>query len=138
MEPNRLVYFHNHSDESSAHGLILLPKDNHHNRWNFNDKGFLIKEERLLKLIAPLKPEGLYRLKEHFHSSETEVVSQGALVQLGYNQKAEALIFFPKILTEINGLIFPDKGMIITDKIYDYLVPVDGRGPHVPKQKHLH
>ncbi|EKD42550.1 MAG: hypothetical protein ACD_73C00110G0002 [uncultured bacterium] len=131
INAGQLVNFHNHSDQGSP--IILLPKENHHNRWSFHEKGFLVKDEIDLKSLSALMPEGFYLLGAHLHVDEKQIINQGALIQLGYNPKAEAILFVSRYLTEINGLVFPDRGMLANEEILSQLRPVDVKGVHEVK-----
>lgn len=135
LEPGLLVYFHNHSEQGQP--IILLPEKNENNRWIFQKRGYLLKDEGLISSLEALKPEGLYQT-EHFHPNETEVVAKNALVQLGYTAKAEPLIFFPQPIEGKNGFVFSQKGLKIPDSIYELLDPVNTYGPFNPKKKHIH
>lgn len=136
IDAGSLVYFHNHSDQNVP--VLVTPKENRHNRWMFEKNEIPLKNPKIIQSLIPLKAEGLYRLGEHIHVGETQIVNQGALVQLGYNPKGEPLIFFPRVLTEINGVLFPDKGMKIDEKTYDLLDPLDLKGPFEPEKRHVH
>lgn len=136
MPSGRLVFFHNHSQEGWP--LVLMPAHNESNRWTFHERGYLVRDAAWTQSLEKLKPEGFYRLSEHFHLSEEQVVSKHALAQLGYNREAQPILFFPKLDEEANALIFPERGTGISPKIYALLEPVDIRGPHVPGVKHLH
>jgi hypothetical protein len=129
----QLVYFHNHSDQGPP--LLLLPKSNRHNRWQFHDRGHHLTDADLTGL-EPLKPEGLYRLREHFHPDDNHVVAANALVQLGYNRAAEPIIFFPRTSQTDNGVVFPSQGTRIGQAVYQLLEPLDLRGPYHPTPLH--
>lgn len=132
----RLVFFHNHSTEGPP--LILLPSENQHNRWRFHRRGFLVADTDYLATLEPLKPEGIYRLREHFHVNDSQIVNRNALVQLGYNDRAEPILFFPVVHHSQNSLVFPVRGVKIDDTIYGSLDPLDLRGPHEPDPPQLH
>lgn len=134
MPAERLVYFHNHSEKGPP--IVLLPASNTHNVWSFHDKGHLAEAPEFLGGLERLKPEGLYRLREHFHPDEARVVPKGALVQLGYNRDAKPILFFPRPVEGENAISFPSKGMGIPPRVYALLEPLDLRGPHEPKRLH--
>ena len=136
IAPPRLVYYHNHSEQGSS--MVLLPDVNTDNRWTFKDKGFLVADAAFIEGLEPLKPQGLYRLREHFHPNDDQVVNTNALVQLGYNGQGDPILFFPTALSGKNGIEFPTSGMKIPPAIFELLEPLDLVGPHIPKQKHLH
>ena len=131
-----LVYFHNHSEQGPP--VVLVPADNVRNRWRFHTAGTLIEDPDWPSSLVALKPEGFYRLREHFHPSDDQVVNQNALVQLGYNRAAEPIVFFPSMHETENSLVFPERGTRIGQPIYDLLEPLDHSGPYVPTVRHLH
>jgi hypothetical protein len=118
--------------------MVLLPDVNTANRWSFKDKGFLVTDAAFIESLEPLKAQGLYRLREHFHPNDEQVVNTNALVQLGYNGQGDPILFFPTPIAGKNAMEFPASGMKIPQAIYDLLEPLDLVGPHIPKQKHLH
>ena len=132
--PNLLVYFHNHSDQGPP--MVALPDANAHNRWRFKKAGFSIERRSYIDSLVPLKPEGLYRLRGHFHPDDERVVAANSLVQLGYNRAAEPILFFPKVIEGENGFVFPVQGMRVGSEIYDLLEPLDVRGPARPRKLH--
>lgn len=136
IAPPRLVYFHNHSQQGGP--MVLLPEVNENNRWRFSDKGFLVSNESFIEGLQPLKSQGLYRVREHFHPNREQVVDANALVQLGYNQAGDPIVFFPSSIAGQNALEFPTSGMKVPPPIYDLLEPLDLKGPYVPDIKHVH
>jgi len=136
VEAPRLVYYHNHSKQGDS--MVILPDANVNNVWSFGDKGFLVNSDSFIEGLEPMKPQGVYWLREHFHPNEDQVVNKHAVVQLGYNALAEPILFFPSALKDGNGLEFPVSGMKVSQAIYDLLEPLDLKGPYVPEQKHIH
>jgi len=132
IEAPRLVYFHNHSQQGSA--MVLMPKANTHNVWTFEEEGYLVSSESFVASLSPLKPQGVYRLREHFHPNELQLVNKDAITQLGYNAEGEPILFFPKMSDDFNGLVFPAQGMKVPPSIYELLEPLDLVGPYTPGQ----
>jgi len=132
----RLVMFHNHSEQGSP--IVLLPDHNVNNRWHFRQEGYLVDDADFLASLKPLKGEGFYYLREHFHPNQEEIVPQTQLVQLGYNMDADPIIFFPTVGTDTNTLLFPTSGMKIPEQIYALLEPLSTQGPYTPETPHLH
>ena len=118
--------------------MVILPDENVNNVWSFGEKGFLVNRDEFIDGLEPLKAQGFYRMREHFHPNEDQVVNKDALVQLGYNGQGDPIIFFPQKLEGKNALEFPTSGMKVPPAIYDLLEPLDLVGPHLPKQKHVH
>lgn len=132
--PALLVRFHNHSDQGPP--IVLLPESNRENRWHFHHDGYLIEDPAYLDTLVSLLPEGLYRLRDHFHPDDERIVENSSLVQLGYNRAAEPILFFPSKKSGENAFEFPSRGMKIGQNIYELLERLDTRGPFVPKQLH--
>jgi hypothetical protein len=130
----RLVYFHNHSNRGPP--IVLLPTSNTHNTWTFDETGHVVEDEAFIEALERLEPEGLYRVREHFHPDGSRVVATGALVQLGYNRRAEPILFFPRPVEGENALMFPSQGMGIPPALYALLEPLDLRGPHELSRPH--
>ena len=136
IEAPRLVYYHNHSQQGDS--MVILPDENVNNVWSFGEKGFLVNSEEFIEGLERVKNQGFYRMREHFHPNEDQVVNKDALVQLGYNGKGEPILFFPTALKDKNGLEFPTSGMKVSEAIYELLEPLDVTGPYTPAQKHIH
>lgn len=118
--------------------MVLLPDVNDNNHWSFKEKGFSVTDSEFIEGLEPLKAQGLYRVREHFHPNADQVVNANALVQLGYNGEGDPIVFFPEALRGQNAIEFPESGMKIPAPIYELLEPIDTQGPHVPKQRHFH
>lgn len=106
----RLIYFHNHSQQGMP--MLLLPKDNQNNRWSWNDKGYLIKDPTYPGTLVPLLAEGLYTLRATF-TVDGKSIPEKALVQLGYNQAAEPILFMGR--WEENSIQFLNRGLKAPD-----------------------
>ena len=128
------MYFHNHSDQGKP--VVLLPESNHHNRWKFQPAALAVTDEAYLASLVALEPEGFYRLREHFHPNDNEVVVANALVQLGYTRTADPIIFFPNRSDASNTLVFPANGVKVTTAVYALLDRLDVRGPRPPRRLH--
>lgn len=102
----RLVYYHNHSDEGPP--LVLLPAANAHNRWTFQERGYLASDPDYPATLEPLPKEGLYVMRSHFHPTGGVVVAERTLVQLGYNTAGDPILFVPVV--EGNAIRFPATG----------------------------
>lgn len=125
MRAGILVYFHNHSQQGPP--LVLLPAENKHNRWSFNDKGYLIREPDYVDTLVPLKEEGLYVLEEPIYLSREEFIPDQTLVQLGYNRSADPILFLAQF--ENTAIFFPDSGLKCTTEVFDLLREADFRLP---------
>lgn len=103
----RLVYFHNHGDPGPG---LYLPAEWNANRARFREEGMVLPDPALADSLVPLAREGLYRVKVSFVCCAERCMeyAPNQLVQLGYNGKAEAILFLPA-WTEA-GLAIPSMG----------------------------
>lgn len=107
LPAGQLVYFHNHGQPGAG---VYLPQSWNFNRVIWQDQGHVIPNEAWAQTLAPLPPEGLYRVVESFFccSQNCQRFETDMLVQLGYNGRAEAILFLPELTSQ--GMAFPEKG----------------------------
>lgn len=123
---DRLVYFHNHSEQGPP--LVLMPQSNTHNRWTFHDRGYLVESPEFIRALVPLRPEGYYVIRDHLHLSREEILPERTLVQLGYNREAEPILFVARF--EENLIRFPDRGYRVNGPaVLEQLEPANFRAP---------
>ncbi len=132
VRENLLVYFHNHSQQGPP--LLLLPATNNNNRWQFHDKGYLIRDPGFAQTLEPLMEEGLYVLTEPIYLSRDEFIPEETLVQLGYNRAGDPILFLGKFVE--NQVVFPSSGLKCTPEIFDMLKPVNFRLPGYTRDMH--
>ncbi len=132
VRENLLVYFHNHSQQGPP--LILLPASNSHNRWNFHEKGYLIREPSFVSTLTPLKDEGLFVLREPIYLSRDEFIPERTLVQLGYTRSADPILFLAKFSE--NAINFPSNGLKCTIEIFGMLEDVNFATPEREDKMH--
>ncbi len=125
VRENLLVYFHNHSQQGPP--LLLLPASNAHNRWSFHEKGYLIREPSFVSTLTPLKPEGLYVLREPIYLSRDEFIPEQTLMQLGYTRSADPILFLAEFTDNTIG--FPSNGLKCTTEIFGMLEDVNFATP---------
>jgi hypothetical protein len=125
VKEQMLVYFHNHSEQGPP--LILLPASNRGNKWDFHDKGYLVKATEYVDTMIPLKDEGYYVLRDPIHLSPEEFIPERTLVQLGYNRAGEPILFLSQFGR--NSISFPEDGLKCTLDIFKLLKPVNFRIP---------
>lgn len=133
IEKEQLLNFHNHSDQGFP--VLLFPTQNTHNKWAFDHPLYLEDIDTVMKNLLPLRAEGLYRLTEHVHLTEKEIINKNALVQLGYSARGEPILFYPEEIPWGNAVSFPVKGQKINAKIYKLLEPLNMHGPYVQEKK---
>lgn len=132
VRENLLVYFHNHSQQGPP--LILLPASNASNRWNFHEKGYLIREPSFVSTLTPLKEEGLYVLREPIYLSRDEFIPERTLVQLGYTRAADPILFLAKFTDD--AINFPSSGLKCTTEIFGMLEDVNFATPEREDRMH--
>lgn len=104
-----LVYFHNHSSQGPP--LVLLPEVNKHNRWQFAERGYLVDSPNagtFVAALAAVPAEGFYVAQRAIQLPEDEVLAPGTLVQIGYNRRAQPILFPAEF--HGNGFSFPTHG----------------------------
>lgn len=122
----RLVHFHNHSNSDKP--IVLMPKSNTHNVWEFHDRGFLVESDEWCHTLEPLPAEGMYMTTAPLQLGDN-AVAEGQLIQLGYNGFADPILFFPSKAASANALMIPDKGMKVERTLLAHLRPVVLAGP---------
>ena len=110
----RLVYFHNHGDPGPG---IYPPEGWRKNRAQFSSRGVPVGAVDPRVALAPLSPEGFYRVREAFHccAKRCREFPAETLVQLGYDAGARPILFVPSledgvITTPVRGTaVEPDR-----------------------------
>jgi hypothetical protein len=117
----RLVYFHAHGEPGPG---VYLPSGWSANRARWQRTGHTIPSAEWAASLAPLPPEGLYRVREPFACCARRCREFAAelLVQLGYDAAARPLLFVPE-WTEA-GLAVPALGLPIDDDRLGRLAPL--------------
>jgi hypothetical protein len=119
IEAGRLVYFHNHGDPGPG---VYFPESWNGNRANFSKGGTTLPDNFDTRALMPLPQEGFYRVKADFHCCEKKCVKfePEMFVQLGYNGKGRAILFFP----ELSGtaIDIPQSGTTVDDGVLKNLV----------------
>lgn len=113
-----LVYYHNHGDPGPG---VYLPSGWKNNRAKFHKNGKTVPDPQYADSLVPLADEGLYRVAEAFHCCKKKCFAyhEGQLVQLGYNGKAQPLLFVPQWVDD--ELELPTSGTRIDDGNIDKL-----------------
>ena len=129
-----LVYFHNHSDQGSP--MVVTPHDNENNCWRFHERGWSVEDSDFIEKMVPLKPEGLYLNTRHLHITREEVIPERTLIQLGYNRKADTILFVGRF--EGNAIVFPHQGYAFESaQIQETLEPASFHVPRKPKTEEV-
>lgn len=131
----RLVYFHNHGDPGPG---VYLPEGWKLNRARFSRTGTTLPTENLAFTLERLPAEGFYRVTEPFTCCERNcrTFSAEMLVQLGYNARAEPILFVPE-WTE-SGLAIPERGTRLDPDRLDRLAPLRVATPRQTPDARVH
>lgn len=103
----RLVQFHNHGNPGAG---VYLPVAWKGNRARFAERGTTLPDASLARTLEPLAPEGLYRVAETFLCCERacRTFPVEAMVQLGYDTEARAILFVPTWIDD--AIVLPTRG----------------------------
>ncbi len=119
IEPNRLVYFHNHGNPGPG---LYFPEKWVSNRAVFSQNGTTVPDDFEPKSIRSLPAEGFYRVTRSFFCCEKKCTQfePEALLQLGYNGNGKGILFTPEYA---GGVIrMPERGSVIDDEAFKNLV----------------
>ena len=125
----QLVYFHNHGDPGPG---IYLPEKWHNNQVQFSSQGRTLKDPVLAHTLEPIMEQALYRVGREFYCCWKNCVhfKVNQLVQLGYDGKANPILFFP--FWKNTELCFPQKGTRIEAENFQFLellkIPLASKG----------
>ncbi|MEE9383515.1 MAG: hypothetical protein V3V08_08895 [Nannocystaceae bacterium] len=113
--PDQLVLIR--TDGEFAPASVLLPSRNENNQWSFRMPGIKIPAASLnwADTLTSIPREGFYRLSEEFTFGDSGVWPASTLVQLGYNQSGDPILFIGQRRSPLvaNDLFFSDKGVRI-------------------------
>ena len=115
MPAGRLVFFHNHGEPGPG---VYLPSGWHLNRARWDDDGHTVPSDEWAGTLEPLPVEGFYRVRESFTccSENCQTFEAELLVQLGYDEEANPLLFVPEWTG--SGLAIPEIGVNLdTDRL---------------------
>jgi hypothetical protein len=83
------------------------------NRVQWHSHGTTLPDASWASSLEPLPAEGFYRVRESFFccAKRCREFSTDLLVQLGYNDQAQAILFVPEWTT--SGLAIPESGSAV-------------------------
>lgn len=114
--------------------FVVRPHDNRNNRWYWHDPVVPLKNEPWCRTLVSLPLEGFYTLPEEITFAGGGRWLNNAIVQLGYNEEGQAIIFVAEMHEghKQNALFFSDRGMVIDDALLHRLVwaPILPLGPN--------
>jgi hypothetical protein len=121
LPAGRLVFFHNHGDPGPG---VYLPERWELNQARWSPRGFTVGDPAWASTLAPLAPEGLYRVERPFACCDQQCqrFEVGQLVQLGYDAAATPLLFVPEWTRGALG--FPERGTRLEAGRVEHLTPL--------------
>jgi hypothetical protein len=121
VHAGRLVYFHDHGDPGPG---VYLPARWTANRVEWHDAGHTVPSAEWARSLAPLPPEGFYRVRETFTccAQRCRAFEPDLLVQLGYDAEAQPILFVPEWTAR--GLALPDTGTRLDGARLAHLAPL--------------
>ncbi len=121
LEAGTLVYYHNHGDPGPG---LYPPEGWQHNKAVFSKTGLLLPSPEWEQTLVPLPAEGFYHVIEPFYCCEQQCrrFERGTLVQLGYNRRADPILFVP--IWTFRGLQLPKRGTKIDEARFELIRPL--------------
>jgi hypothetical protein len=110
--------------EEGSLPFVVRPAQNHRNEWFWSDPVYPLRSPTWGKSLVPLPPEGFYLLPEDFSPGEGVRWPRNAIVQLGFNQRGQGILFLAErhVSGEHNVLAFSPRGVLINDTLLRRLV----------------
>lgn len=117
---NVLVYI----GEKVGQKFVVRPGDNRNNRWFWGEPTTALRSPTWSRTLKKLPSEGFYSLPEEMTFDGGGRWLKNAIVQLGYNDKGQGIIFIAESreTASENALFFSERGMIVKDEVLERLV----------------
>jgi hypothetical protein len=111
-------------DAQNGGQFVVRPGRNVHNRWYWGEPTSPMPDALWERTLKRLPAEGFYTLPEDLQVGETGVWRKNAIVQLGYNQQGQGIVFVAERHEglEVNALFFSERGMIVDDALLNRLL----------------
>jgi hypothetical protein len=121
-----LIYFHNHSANSSPLPSVIPCDHNIQNRWHFHEETAInnVRSPSWVESLEKMPDQGFYTLRREL-TFEGGSWPKGSIVQLGYTRTADPILFIARVrpALEENDLFFSDKGVGIQRDQLNILEP---------------
>jgi hypothetical protein len=116
-----LVYV---GDAPNGGQFVVRPGRNVHNRWFWGEPTTPMSDALWERTLKRLPAEGFYTLPEDLRVGESGVWRKNAIVQLGYNQEGQGIVFVAERHEglEVNALFFSERGVLVDDALLGRLV----------------
>lgn len=104
--------------------FVVRPGENRRNRWYWGEPTTPLRSPSWAKTLVKLPSEGFYTLPETVEIDGGGRWLKGAIVQLGYNETGQGIIFVAEWREDgtENTLSFSDRGMMVQDSMLNRLV----------------
>jgi hypothetical protein len=104
--------------------FVVRPGSNRRNRWFWGEPTTPLRSPSWAKTLVKLPSEGFYTLPESVELEGGGRWLKGAIVQLGYNENGQGIIFVAEWREEAedNALHFSDHGLMVQDSMLNRLV----------------
>lgn len=103
--------------------FVVRPGRNQNNRWYWGEPTTPLRSPTWASTLKALRSEGFYTLPERVELDGGGYWLQNAIVQLGYNEKGQGIIFVGQRIDdgEKNILEFSNRGIVISDDLLSRL-----------------
>ncbi len=117
-----LVYLGQSANGSGS--FVVRPGANRRNRWFWGEPTTILRSPSWAKSLRKLPPEGFYILPESVELEGGGRWLKNAIVQLGYNELGQGIIFVAEWRESSNENIlqFSDRGLPVKDSLLERLV----------------
>jgi hypothetical protein len=117
-----LVYVGQSTNGSGS--FVVRPGANRRNRWFWGEPTTVLRSPSWAKTLRKLPPEGFYTLPEPVELDGGGRWLKNAIVQLGYNEQGQGIMFVAEWRESGNDNIlqFSDRGLPVSDSLLDRLV----------------
>lgn len=109
--------------DNGGGSFVVRPGQNRNNRWYWGDPTTPLRSPTWGRTLKRLPSEGFYTLPETMEFESGGRWLKNAIVQLGYNEQGQGIIFVGERHEneEKNILKFSDRGMVIKDDMLERL-----------------
>ncbi len=110
--------------DNGGGSFVVRPGQNRNNRWYWGEPTTPLRSPTWGRTLKKLPSEGFYTLPETMEFENGGRWLKNAIVQLGYNENGQGIIFVGERHENEEGNIlkFSDRGMIIQDDMLERLV----------------
>jgi hypothetical protein len=104
--------------------FVVRPGNNRRNRWFWGEPTTPLRSPSWAKTLVKLPSEGFYILPESVELEGGGRWLKGAIVQLGYNENGQGILFVAEWREEgeENALYFSDRGLMAQESMLNRLI----------------